>query len=327
MNKLIPDTETLKESFNTVKGKNTLIDRECALLQEASRFDMPLEKYEKLFELYIKDKIDEQIVYYPSINAKKWKSTLNLWRQWFSSQSKLKLLTMILTVLLEKGAILSVGIAAIQYMINIPQRTKQAETQKIQAHYQAWNIINSAVGKDSTNGARIEALQALNADKVNMDGVNLEGASLLHINLRNAKLETANFKNANLYHADFQMANLRGAFFQQKANLNDANLKQAYLSGADFTSTYLKKANLEKAKLDAAIFQKADLRGAKLKDAELCGTTFNNKYLCADFRGAKNLTVQQIKSAKDWEKADYDPEMRSQLGLLPETPPTNKSTK
>jgi hypothetical protein len=49
----------------------------------------------------------------------------------------------------------------------------------------------------------------------------------------------------------------------------------------------------------------------------LCGTTFNKKYRCADFRGAKHLTVQQIKSAKDWEKADYDPEMRSQLGLQP----------
>ena len=57
MNKIIPDVETLKESFYNVKNQNTLIERECTLLQEASRFDMPLEKYEKLFELYDKDRI------------------------------------------------------------------------------------------------------------------------------------------------------------------------------------------------------------------------------------------------------------------------------
>ncbi|MFM6219918.1 MAG: hypothetical protein ACKPDM_06040 [Dolichospermum sp.] len=41
---------------------------------------------------------------------------------------------------------------------------------------------------------------------------------------------------------------------------------------------------------------------------------------CADFMGAKNLTPEQVKSAKNWEKACYDPELRIKLGLPPENP-------
>ncbi|MFM5999270.1 MAG: hypothetical protein ACKPE1_18835 [Dolichospermum sp.] len=41
---------------------------------------------------------------------------------------------------------------------------------------------------------------------------------------------------------------------------------------------------------------------------------------CADFMGAKNLTPEQVKSAKNWEKACYDPELRRKLNLPPENP-------
>ena len=270
--------------------------------------------------------LDETIIVYPSININNWQSTLGLWRTWLDRQNKSRLLKEIFNFLLEKGTILSVLLSAGHYIVTSPARAKQLETEKRIAHYRDWDVINSSVGKEPTNGARIEALQSLNSDKVKMDRINLEGAVLAEIDLKNAQLESAIFNGADLYRADLQMAKLSGSYFEKKANLNSANLKKAELSGVLFTTAYLTETDFEKAKLDLVIFREADLKDANLKDAELCGNTFNGKYQCADFRGAKNLTVKQIKSAKDWEKADYDPEMRFQLGLQPKISPTNQPT-
>ncbi|MDJ0598880.1 MAG: hypothetical protein QNJ37_08585 [Crocosphaera sp.] len=38
----------------------------------------------------------------------------------------------------------------------------------------------------------------------------------------------------------------------------------------------------------------------------------------ADFTEAKNITPQQIKQSKNWEKAKYDPDFRKELGLSPQ---------
>src|SRR3974377_1321594 len=47
-------------------------------------------------------------------------------------------------------------------------------------HYQAWQVINTAQGKGG-NGGRIEALQELNADGVQLTGVDVSGAYILGI--------------------------------------------------------------------------------------------------------------------------------------------------
>ncbi|MFM9157949.1 MAG: hypothetical protein ACKOPK_08510, partial [Dolichospermum sp.] len=59
--------------------------------------------------------------------------------------------------------------------------------------------------------------------------------------------------------------------------------------------------------------------------AIMCGDVFDQatssrKYICANFIEAKNLTPEQVKSAKNWEKACYDPELRRKLNLPPENP-------
>ena len=69
----------------------------------------------------------------------------------------------------------------------------------------------------------------------------------------------------------------------------------------------------------------ADLEKTNLKDAIMCGDVFDQatsskKYICANFIGAKNLTAEQVKSAKNWEKACYDRELRIKLNLPPENP-------
>ncbi|MHC5827435.1 MAG: pentapeptide repeat-containing protein, partial [Nostoc sp.] len=113
--------------------------------------------------------------------------------------------------------------------------------------------------------------------------------------------------------------------FLQEANLYSANLQKANLIVARLQKAHLNKANLQEANLAGAIFQKANIKDAQLQDTQLCDEISPGKVLCADFRGVKNLTVQQVKVAKNWKKAHYDPEFRKQLGLLPEKPEADTS--
>ena len=109
-----------------------------------------------------------------------------------------------------------------------------------------------------------------------LEGANLEFANLGGANLVRANLEFANFVRANL-----EGANLKGA------NLEFANLGGANLKGANLTSANLTSANLGVANLKGANLTSANLKGANLKGA--------------NFDGAKNLTLEQIKQAENWE--------------------------
>jgi uncharacterized protein YjbI with pentapeptide repeats len=75
------------------------------------------------------------------------------------------------------------------------------------------------------------------------------------------------------------------------AKLNDAYVAVANLSGTNLSNT--------------------QLSGADLSGANLVGSDLNN----ADFRKVRNLASEQVKKAKNWEKAAYDDVLRKELGL------------
>ncbi|MDJ0675141.1 MAG: pentapeptide repeat-containing protein [Calothrix sp. MO_167.B42] len=108
-------------------------------------------------------------------------------------------------------------------------------------------------------------------------------------------------------------ADLSGTYLSD-AYLSGADLSDAYLSGADLSGAYLREANLSGADLSRANLSGTDLSRANLSRANLSR---------ANLSRAKNLTPEQIKSGKNWEKAIYDPEFRQQLGL-PETGTANE---
>lgn len=94
-----------------------------------------------------------------------------------------------------------------------------------------------------------------------------------------------------------------------KAYLAQIDLANANLTRASFRETNLQQAKLQGANLHQANFQQANLQAVNLKQADI---------EAADFRKAKNLTTDQIKSAKNWEKAKFDDVFRAILGLPPE---------
>src|SRR5262249_23154599 len=81
---------------------------------------------------------------------------------------------------LEYFGTLSLLIAVISYFAESKDRIKQK-------HYQAWQVINSAQGKGG-NGGRIDALEELRHDGVDLVEVDVSGAFLEGIDLSRANL-------------------------------------------------------------------------------------------------------------------------------------------
>ena len=121
-------------------------------------------------------------------------------------------------------------------------------------------------------------------------------------------------------HLNLKRTNLKGI------NLNNTNLPGAYLIAADLEGAYLIGTNFSGAGLSAADLSGANLIAADLEGAYLIGTNFSGAVFDfadirgADLEGAKNLTPAQIKAAKNWQTAHYDPDFRKELGLPPEKP-------
>ena len=70
--------------------------------------------------------------------------------------------------------LIAVFIAALSFWLQYKWQRQEAQDQRKEKHYRAWQIINSAQGKGGSGG-RIQALEELNREGVSLDGVNLSG--------------------------------------------------------------------------------------------------------------------------------------------------------
>lgn len=169
-----------------------------------------------------------------------------------------------------------------------------------------------------------ELLQFL-LKNANLSGINLSGVNFSGVNLKDV-----NFTNANLCGANFSESNLNGANFTN-ANLCGANLEKAHIQDTKFINSDLSNTRLVNAKTwyeeeiddnfypseyeedgkyypdyNNVIFYETDFSGAKLTDADLVST---------NLKAANNLTVEQLKKAKNWDEAIYNSELFKKLGL------------
>ena len=192
-------------------------------------------------------------------------------------------------------------------------------------------------------GQRQELSQNVNLDLSNTD---LRQANLRRANLKQAKLYSAVLSQADLRGADLREANLILAILSggaknraiavnsiaqmtrlDRANLSQANLMSAFISyQVSFKGADLSLANLTDAQVEGVLFHNANLQNADFSRANLKEAIFrmanlshavlvNAKLRGTDFRGAKNLTIEQVKSAQQWEQASYDAVFKQKLGL------------
>ncbi|MEH2149990.1 nSTAND1 domain-containing NTPase [Nostoc sp.] len=169
-----------------------------------------------------------------------------------------------------------------------------------------------------------ESLERRDFSNIDLSRIDLSRANIKGAYLSNTNFSSANLSNANFYGADLMDTNL------YDANFSSANLTATNLNAADLSYAHLSYANLSRAKLNRANFTAADISSADLSNADLSRAyfsfaDFSHAILIganlhdADLSYAKNLTPEQVQSAKNWDKAKYDELFRRQLGLPPES--------
>ncbi len=274
MNNNTPNIEELRESFARVYDGPDRLQPEYDLVCEAKRLNMEIDIYRRLYDLRSEEPID------PYPKTQNWWNIHTTWAKWtlhLPTKKKWALLRKGSVKLIQSGIVITVVIALGRYFAEGSQRKKQA-------HYQAWMVINSALGQNGSGG-RIEALQDLNKSGVSLQGLTAWGATLQGIKLEKAQLGGAS---------------LQGAW------INKANLKGSNLNGARFEGANLSETDLSGASLHGSHLEGADLKGTILNGASLKETHLN---------GAKSLTPEQVKADKNWETSHYDQEFRNQLVL------------
>jgi uncharacterized protein YjbI with pentapeptide repeats len=129
---------------------------------------------------------------------------------------------------------------------------------------------------------------------------NLQGLDLSEIQAGNAYWAKIDFSGTDFF----------------KADLCCTSFRKAKLYRVQFRSANLQEAVLAEANCEETNFKLADLRHTNLRSTNMKGAIFVDANLeKADLLGAHNLSADQIKTAKNWELAHYDPELRVQLGL------------
>ena len=125
--------------------------------------------------------------------------------------------------------------------------------------------------------------------KARLEFTQLKGSFLEKANLREAELTCANLASTLLAKADLEGAALRRALMRS-ANMTEARLNGSDLRGADLIAAQLKATNLQGARMG-------------------CLRTGSGVRVCTDIRGAKTLTCEQLRRAKNWESAYRDDKM------------------
>jgi hypothetical protein len=128
----------------------------------------------------------------------------------------------------------------------------------------------------------------------NLNGANLDGASLVRANLVGANLDSASLVGANLDGTSLVGANLYGA------NLDGASLVGANIVRANLVRASLVRASLDGASLVRANLVHANLDGASLDGANLVRASLNicGKWSCSYDKtiikiGCKRMSLEQ----------------------------------
>jgi uncharacterized protein YjbI with pentapeptide repeats len=124
------------------------------------------------------------------------------------------------------------------------------------------------------------------------------------------KISNENPSTSNMEKIDFAKINLSGANIGD-TNLVNFNFSDAYLIGTNLSNTNLRNASLKNANLRNADLRNANLENTNLDGTNLTGANIENAILT----GYNNLKPEQVTSARGWEMAKYNEDMRKELGL------------
>ncbi len=161
-------------------------------------------------------------------------------------------------------------------------------------------------------------IKRLNRQKIyslNLADSHISRTNLNYVRLIDTNLNLADVSNSLMIGAVIEDTRLNQTNFAG-ANLNRASLKNSFANGADFSNAYMINVDLEntyliKANLEGAVLMEANLRGCDLNGANLKNTNLFK----ADLRGARGLSLEQVKEAKNLHRAKMDPELLIQVEM------------
>ncbi|NJR19540.1 MAG: hypothetical protein HC785_30295 [Calothrix sp. CSU_2_0] len=149
-------------------------------------------------------------------------------------------------------------------------------------------------------------LNSVNFDDADFRGINLSNANLNESILSNANLSNANLSNANLSNANLSNANLSNANLKKAIYNRETKLPKNFDPTKEQMLLIAPGVNLSGADLSSINFWFTDFQAINLTNANLEGSNLSKVY---------NLTPEQVKAAKNWEKAKYNDWLRIKLGL------------
>lgn len=189
-------------------------------------------------------------------------------------------LTLLDRPLLRAAAAMKLG----ALLKKFPSEWNVSETRRIELLGLTKQILATALALEESTKVQ-KAIMIAVAMHPDLQNLNFSGVQATNAYWAKRDFTYADFYQANLSYASFRKATLN------KAQFWGANLQEAVLAGADCTESNFKLADLQRAN-----FQEANIKGANFIDA-------------------KNLTIEQIKSAKNWEQAHFDEDLCRDLNL------------
>ena len=205
------ELEKLLDDFFKLYEIKDPLRREYALTKAVEKSSYSYDSYCRMFTIYCQQRKDEEWHH-------SWKAPF-FYLEKFFEQINQGLSRADILKILQQLTSLSIIVAVVTFMLEIPQRQQKA----IQ---EAWQIIIQAKGANAKASAgRIEALEFLNKRGVLLSGLEAKNAFLPTIQLPGGRLQKAHLEKSDLFQANLKNSNLYQAY------LNGANLDRAYLQG------------------------------------------------------------------------------------------------
>jgi uncharacterized protein YjbI with pentapeptide repeats len=151
----------------------------------------------------------------------------------------------------------------------------------------------------------VRTLQEMKCKTIDLPNANLADLQIQELSLEKSNLQNCNFSRSILEKCDFVDCEADAAIFIDaklkqtkflRTKLRRAKFINAKLNGCDFTNAEITNGDFTKADLRSAIFKGVDCRGIRFEQADLTA---------ANFKGALNLTQQQLTSAKTYRNAKF----------------------
>ncbi len=296
MNESNLNWQHLLDRFREINDFKDLSQQEYELYQLAKQYEMSLETLEKIFVLYQEKTERERL----KSNIPLVGSLLVQLESWLDRiHHSLKM--MAIFPILEQLAKLSLIVGLVLFITECTGRSNERNSQRLQTHYEAWNIIKTHEEKDRSSGGRKEAIEYLSNEGIDLSGTNLINANLERIKINQTPVILKMF-GLNHQKIRFLWINLENAV------LNEGDFSDSLLYFANFKQAQLWKTKFNNSALARANFEGADLEGANLENADL---------RCTSFLKVKYIEAEQVQKGNEWQIAIYNPGFASKKLKLP----------